>query len=153
MTAATRQIVAMVREGRTRRFVCQGCGAEAQMAVTAGNMSRLAAKCEACCPTSQTWVRERAERPLRAAVLELAQRVQELEELLDVEAGGAGRAVRFGEPGRPALRRAIVRVANAQGASATTEALLDLAAVATAWAARIVKPPVTVADAVEELTG
>lgn len=140
LTPATREIVAMVREAKARPFVCQGCGAEAAMAVTAGAMSRLPVKCEACQPSSPTWRRERAERPLRAAVLELHQRVQELEALIAAGIGGDGslaRARRFGEPGRPALRRAITRVAHATGARGTADALLDVAVVAHTWAATL----------------
>lgn len=48
------------------------------------------------------------------------------------------RAFRYGEPGRTALGRAVRQLALAAGKDAVHEALLDLAAIANAWAERLV---------------
>ncbi len=47
------------------------------------------------------------------------------------------RAMRYGEPGRAAVGKAVRRLAQVQGKAATREALLDLAAISEAWAARL----------------
>lgn len=49
----------------------------------------------------------------------------------------ARRAFRYGEPGRAAIGRAVRRLAQSTGEVGTREALLDLAAISKAWAARL----------------
>lgn len=134
------ETVALVRAARTRPFTCKSCGIESQMLVPLAGMSRMVVACETCAPGSQTWVRERAERPLRAAIVHLDARVRELEDVVSAfdgvpAIGSAARHRRFGPAGKTALGRAVRCVAHAQGTSATGEALLDVAAVARDWAA------------------
>lgn len=47
------------------------------------------------------------------------------------------RAFKHGEPGRAALGRAVRRLAQATGRGSTVDALLDIAAIATAWSQRL----------------
>lgn len=134
------EVVAFVREGRTRSFTCSSCGAIAEMLVPAAAISRLVAQCESCKPQSQTWIRERAERPLREAIRALDDQVRELKALVEAfdhapAVGRAARHRRFGPAGKMALSRAIRCVGTAKGAQATGDALLDVAAIARDWAA------------------
>lgn len=125
----------MVREGKTRTFTCE-CGAVVHTFRLTG---RLPVKCEDCDWSATTWQRERSEAAMRAAIVELADRVDDLEDLIESATAEAERtrARRFGTPDRRAVRRAVMAVAHARGARATADALLDLAAVAKAWAAVI----------------
>lgn len=142
------EIVDLVRSQRARTFTCRSCGEQALILVTASALGRLPAQCETCEPKGTTWRRERAERPLRAAIVALSDRVAELEALIDADSDVSGRARRFGEPGRMALRRAVVLVAKAEGAKGTGEALLNLAAVALAWARVLLGPSAQTPDEV-----
>jgi hypothetical protein len=65
-----------------------------------------------------------------------AQRAERRPELVAAEESG-DRRFRYGEPGRAAIGRAVRRLAEVQGKVATREALLDLAAISEAWAARL----------------
>jgi hypothetical protein len=156
-----RVTLAEVRAGGSRRFVCRGCGAEAVMlrALSAAARQdgsgrhphgRLPTLCEDCEPRSPTWRRERAERPLREALLALADRVDELEDELAGESveraleGGddvarlivAARDA-LGEPDRYALGRAVRMLAAATGLGDTRARLRLLAGVALGWERRL----------------
>jgi transcription elongation factor Elf1 len=130
----SRDVIAQVIDGAARPFVCQRCGSVSQALITVnGAVGRLPANCEVCDPHGPTWQRERAERPLRSAIVELQQEVTSLR-----AAATAGqsytRGRKYGPPSRESVARAAKRVALATGATGTREALLDLAAAAQAWA-------------------
>jgi hypothetical protein len=100
--AALASVIAAVVEGRVREFVCKTCGQRrTYLRLVAmrgrGAGGRPPVQCEDCRPESQTWVRERAERPLRAAIVLLHGQVAELESALG-EARAAVAAARSPEP-------------------------------------------------------
>lgn len=74
---------------------------------------------------SKKWHREKRE-------AERLERVPELATNTELQ-----RAWRYGEPNRAAIGRAVRRLAQATGKNATVEALLDLAAICSAWANRL----------------
>lgn len=134
----TTRVLALVREGRTRLFICGGCNRDVHTVRLTG---KLPEKCEDCDPAAPAWKRERAERPLRATILALDERVRDLEEMLATVGGDAseGRVARCGPVGRQALQRAIRLVAYAKGSKDTADALLTLAAIAQAWAVQLTR--------------
>ncbi|MCK9251113.1 MAG: hypothetical protein M0P31_19290 [Solirubrobacteraceae bacterium] len=137
MTTTAQQTIDRILAGRTRSFDCSRCGATVE---TVRLVGRLPDRCEGCGPKQTAWKLERRERPLRDAIRHLARENQRLSAqaastrptlAVDVD---HERARRHGPPGPEAVARALKRVRFAVGAHGTREALLDLAAAATAWA-------------------
>lgn len=147
------EVIALVREARARTFTCEGCGRETRVLIPATTFSRLPVMCEECEPKSQTWARERAERPLRAAILYLDAELTAARGLISQVVGDADlvrRSRRFGNPGKATLGRAIRLVAAARGRTATADALWDLAAVALDWARFLAAPsPLSITEALD----
>jgi hypothetical protein len=158
-------VLAHVLAGRTREFTCRRCGCRFALLVMLSPMGRPPAMCERCEPRSQTWVREREVRPLRALVVQLYRELRaaraaaagearaarqavaaELQQAREEAAAAvavahvpvsARRAARLGAPGPDVLRESVMRVARAPGRGELREALLDVAAVAQEWARKL----------------